>query len=275
MFQYAAARALADRIGAELVIDTRAFANYTLRPYALERFAVRARKATTDELARWPTWLRTPSRIAQRLGVGTRWYSELRFGYDSNWNTFSDDLLLEGYFQSEKYFSEIAPVLRTDFLPIRPLSHVSRAIAEAAKESESVALHVRRGDYVSNPKTLRIHGVCSPRYYEHAINLMRSKLARPRFFIFSNDMVWAKANLALGNDATFVDGNTEDPELDVFLMAQCRHHIIANSSFSWWGAWLCNYQDANIIAPAPWFDSNDLTDRDLIPSSWTRLSKDG
>lgn len=273
MFQYAAARSLADRLGVELVIDTRAFGHYTLHAFGIDRFSIRGRLATPAELSRWPTWMRRPCRLVQRFGIATRWYSEPRFAYDTTWPSLGDNLMLDGYFQSEKYFASIADGLRGDFLPRAPLSAENAAIAGLAREAESVMIHVRRGDYVSNATTLRIHGVCSPAYYEASVAVMRKRLTRPRFFVFSNDMEWAKGNLKLGDDAVYVMGNDKAPEMDIHLMAQCRHHIIANSSFSWWGAWLGKNEGQVVVAPSPWFNTTKMDARDLMVDGWQCLSR--
>lgn len=142
-----------------------------------------------------------------------------------------------------------------------------------AGKGDSVMLHVRRGDYVSNAKTLRVHGVCSIDYYRRAIGVARERLGQPRFFVFSDDLAWSRENLPLGDDAVFVEGNAEAPEMDIFLMAVCRAHVIANSSFSWWGAWLATTDAPLVIAPDPWFDSPDVSAVDLIPASWQTLRK--
>lgn len=270
MFQYAAARALADRLGVELVLDIRAFTTYKLHAFGLGRFSLRGRLATPDELTRWPLWMSRPCRLAQRLEIVTRWYSEPSFGYDRAWPSLKDGLILNGYFQSENYFAEIADSLLRDFIPLAPLTTENAEVARLARNSESVAIHVRRGDYVTNPNTLLTHGVCSSDYYEKAVALMHERLARPRFFVFTNDMDWARENLTLGDDAVFVSGNENSPEVDIHLMAQCRHYIIANSTFSWWGAWLNPGRDKLVVAPERWF-ANGLVADDLVPDDWLRL----
>lgn len=181
--------------------------------------------------------------------------------------------MIDGYFQTEKYFPGSAESLRREFTPVASLSPANAAIAALARECESVMIHVRRGDYVNNAKTLKVHGVCSVAYYQQAIATMRARAGNPRFFVFSNDMAWARDNLALGADAVFVEGNKDAPEVDIHLMAQCRHHIIANSSFSWWGAWLAASPQKTVIAPTPWFDNSRHNASDLVPASWLRVTK--
>ena len=273
MFQYAAGRALADRLGVELLLDLRDFKNYRLHCFGLDGFRIRGRKATADEMEPWPEWRRRLSRRLSRIGLPSRFYFEPSFGYDPVWSTLGDGVHLNGYFQSERYFAERAAQLRDDFTLVEPLRGENAEIAALARRCESVAIHVRRGDYLTDVKTLSFHGVCSPMYYREAISLIRVRYNNPRFFVFSNDMQWARANLRLGGDALFVSGGDRTPQIDVYLMANCRHHVIANSSFSWWGAWLGRHSEQCVVAPTPWFDSPLMKDDDLLPSAWLRARK--
>lgn len=271
MFQYAAGRALADRHGVELLLDSRFFASYKLHAYGLDRLAISSRHASLDELERWPIWQRKPLRIVQRLGIKTRWYCPPQFGYDRLWSSLGDDLMIDGYFQSEKYFASIADVLTREFTPKDSLSASNNAIREQAQQTESVMIHVRRGDYVTDPKTLATHGVCSPAYYDASIQYLRERLIDPQFFVFSNDMEWARENLDLGKNAIYVEGNEKSPEIDIYLMTQCSHHVVANSSFSWWGAWLSRDPCKLVVAPKHWFVTDKLNADELVPSGWVRL----
>ncbi len=270
MFQYAAGRALAERLGTELLLDTRDFEHYSLYDYGLHKFAISTTVASPVQLARWPSWIRRGSRLLRRIGIHTRWYAEIQFQYDAAWESIPDGTMIDGYFQSERYFSDITESLRVEFVPVDLLSQQNAHYAELARDCESVAIHVRRGDYVTNLNALKVHGVCSPDYFETAITYMRERLENPRFFVFSNDMAWARENLELGDNAVFVTGNERDPEIDIHLMAQCRHHIIANSSFSWWGAWLNPSENKMVVAPERWF-AKPMDTSDLIPRQWMRL----
>jgi hypothetical protein len=132
-------------------------------------------------------------------------------------------------------------------------------------------LHVRRGDFVSLNSAARVHGLCSVDYYARAINLVRSRCPGCHFLVFSDDPQWARAELPLDPSAVFVTGNAERPEQDLILMSACGHHIIANSSFSWWGAWLAASQAKVVIAPKQWFLNAPRDTSDLIPDGWIRL----
>lgn len=270
MFQYAAGRALAERLGTELLLDTREFEHYSLYNYGLHKFAIDIPAASPEELARWPSWIRRGSRLLRKIGIHTRWYSEIKFQYDTAWESIPDGTMIDGYFQSERYFADITELLRREFVPVTPLSQQNAYYAELARGCESVMIHVRRGDYVTNIKALKTHGVCTVDYFEASVAYMRERLENPRFFVFSNDMEWAQKNLKLGDDAVFVTGNEQASEIDIHLMAQCRHHIIANSTFSWWGAWLNSSASKIVIAPKCWF-AKSINTRDLIPLHWIRL----
>jgi hypothetical protein len=272
MFQYAAARALADKAQCELLLDTREFSTYKLHAYGLEQFNIRARQATPSELVPWPEWRHKIFMKLPQL-ASSHWFIEKGLAYYADFFQSSNHIHISGYFQSEKYFTDIRAAIISDFVPSQPLDAKNLQIVLQAQAVESVMIHVRRGDYVSDSKTLSIHGVCSLAYYKESIHWMRETLNNPQFFVFSNDMAWAKTHLPLGDDAIFVEGNMSYPELDIHLMAQCKHHIIANSSFSWWGAWLANHPHQHVIAPQPWFNATHLNATDLIPESWHKKRK--
>nr|BFD25167.1 MAG: hypothetical protein JST_4580 [Candidatus Parcubacteria bacterium] len=137
-------------------------------------------------------------------------------------------------------------------------------------ESESIFVHIRRGDYVSNSAANKFLGLCPLDYYERAVKFMRGKVKNPRFFIFSDDISWVQDYLKI-EDAVYVsDGNLQDFE-ELALMSQCRHGVVANSSFSWWGAWLISNPTKIIIAPKQWFANDKADDSDLIPPNWLRF----
>lgn len=272
MFQYAAGRALAERLGADLLLDLRGFRRYRLRSYGLDRMAIAGRPATRRELARWPAFLRGTRWPAGLFGLSARWFHEADLRYAPRFEALRGDIGLDGYFQSERYFSDVRASLRDEFRPRAPLTAENARLAEAMCTVPSVSLHVRRGDYASDPATLAVHGLCSPAYYRGAVAALLERYEGLRFFVFSDDPSWCRENLALAG-ATFVDGNAASPECDIFLMSQCRHRIVANSSFSWWGAWLAD-GDGTVIAPQPWFSDPSLRDDDLVPPGWLRLPRD-
>lgn len=272
MFQYAAAKALAARHGVELRLDIRDFNHYDLHGYGLPKLRVDALAAQSEDLSPYPAWKR---RILSRLptGLSRRYFKERAFGYHPAWQRLGPSAYLDGYFQSERFFGTVADELRSEFVPAVRSRHAENTIVDQFGKQESVALHVRRGDYVTDSRTLAVHGVCGIDYYRRAVQLILERIASPRFHLFSNDIVWALENLGLPDDTLCVDWNSDEPEWDLHLMSRCRHHVIANSSFSWWGAWLATHENQMVICPEPWFNDPRLSAEDLIPARWTRLAK--
>lgn len=272
MFQYAAGRALACRAGTELLLDTRGYGPAYNREFGLQKFRIAARTATMAELAAWPQWQRAPCKWLQRAGIRTRRYRELTFRFDPDWYSLGDGLYLEGYFQSAKYFDDIRKILLEDFQLATPRSAPVQRIADSAANSDSVMLHVRRGDYVSNPKAAAHMGACSPAYYRKAVAMIGSAVRNPQYFVFSDDIDWVRESLPLPGSPVYVSGHLDSPEIDLMLMAQCRHHIMANSSFSWWGTWLSEHVSGMVIAPKLWFARDNERIEDIFCPNWLRLS---
>lgn len=275
MFQYAAGRALADRLGLALQLDTSGFEHYGLRRYELDRFAIRAEPATRAGLEVFGVVPRAPTllnRIAGRLGLRRSGavFREASFAYDPRFESITDAVYLDGYWQSERYFAGIAAALREDFrLRAAPDAGNVNMAAAIDAEASAVSLHVRRGDYVSDPHTAQYHGVCSLDYYRRAVEAVLDRVPDAHFYVFSDDPDWVAANLEVGRPLTLMrinDGNSGMYDLD--LMRRCRHHVIANSSFSWWGAWLNPAPDKLVVAPARWFAAADHDTRDLLPAAW-------
>lgn len=177
-----------------------------------------------------------------------------------------DDVYLSGYWQSEKFFINISDEI-CELYSFLKRNNVSR-YDEQILSSESVSIHVRRGDYVNNS----LHGnVCSMDYYSRAVEYMLNKLNEPRFFVFSDDISWCKDNLQVDN-VTYIDENKgEYSYLDMRLMSVCKHNIIANSSFSWWGAYLNSYKEKIVISPDRWFSNVCIGTGDLIPNNWIKI----
>jgi hypothetical protein len=280
MFQYAAGRALALRSGADLMLDLSGFENYPLRRYELGAFSIQAAPAEIPAGAESPApSSRWRSRIGRWIGLETKAmvagvpvYRESHFHFDPHFASLRAPVHIVGYWQTPKYFNEIADVLRRDFTPKAPMDAGNAEIAGQIASCNSVSLHVRRGDYVSNPETGNYHGICSIDYYKHAVALICERVPDPRLFVFSDDHRWVRDNLQFDLPTQFVAANTADQGTrDIHLMAQCRHHILANSSFSWWGAWLNPSPDKIIVAPQKWFNVSTIDTRDLVPVGWIRI----
>jgi len=177
---------------------------------------------------------------------------------------------VEEYFQNEKYFINIADIIRKEFTLKKPLSNKAQEILGNIENSSSVSLHVRRGDYIKDKKINTFHGICGMDYYQRATELIKEKISNPIFFVFSDDIAWAKDNFK-GSEFVFVsDPEIEDFE-EMFLMSKCKHNIIANSSFSWWGAWLNNNQYKIVIAPKRWFNDEKANQNEIVPKRWIKI----
>ncbi len=177
-----------------------------------------------------------------------------------------------GYWQSEGYFNSAEGAVREQFRFRQPVSGFTQRMAEAiAGTPDAVFVHVRRGDYVTNANANQHHGVCGIDYYQQAVVHIRERISNPHFYVFSDDLAWVKQELGpLLNPATYVDGNRgSDSWQDMFLMRQCRHAIIANSSFSWWGAWLNDHPDRIVVAPRQWFVQKLVSN--LLPDGWISM----
>lgn len=177
-----------------------------------------------------------------------------------------------GYWQSEQYFKSAESAVREKFIFRQPVSDFTQCLTELIlKTRHSVFVHIRRGDYVTNAGASRHHGVCSPDYYRQALAYVRTRVENPHFYVFSDDLAWVRQELgSLLNPATYVDGNRGvDSWQDMFLMSKCRHAILANSSFSWWGAWLNPELERIVVAPRHWFVAKSADGR--LPDHWVSL----
>lgn len=183
------------------------------------------------------------------------------------------NLYIRGYFQSERYFSDIAPQVRESFtFPLDQAQEQSRLmVARIDADPHSVSLHVRRGDY---QKTARLQAtlgsVCTPQFYRRAVEAALSVDPSATFYIFSDDLAWVRKNLNIPR-AVYIDWNRgADSWQDMMLMSRCHHHIVSNSSFSWWGAWLSNHRDGQVFCPDRWWGNDENTD--IIPANWVRIA---
>lgn len=279
MFQYAAGRALSLKLKQPLRLDISGFAGYGLHQgFELQRvFNCPLETATESDVRSILGWQFSPGirRVLARPSMAAfrreGFVVEPYFHYWPEINNVPQDCYLVGYWQSEQYFQGAASVIRADFTFKSLLANRNAELAEQIGQVNAVSLHVRRGDYVNNPKTNVAHGVCSLGYYRDAIQHVSSRVGNPCFFIFSDDMAWVKEHLKMDFPCQYVDHNQgAESYNDMRLMRLCRHHIIANSSFSWWGAWLNPNPGKIVVAPKRWF-ANDNNVADLFPADWVTL----
>lgn len=279
MFQYAVGRALSLELGQSLRLDISGFAGYGLHQgFELQRvFNCSGEIATASMVRGILGWQFSPGirRVFARPSLTAfrreAFVVEPHFHYWPGIKNIPHDCYLAGYWQSEKYFQDVAPVIRADFTFKSQLVGKNAEFAEQISRVNAVSLHVRRGDYANNPKTTATHGLCSLDYYRAAIQHVSNLVEQPRFFIFSDDIGWVKASLEIDFPCQYVDHNQgAESYNDMRLMSLCKHHIIANSSFSWWGAWLNSNVEKIVVAPKKWF-ANGRDVNDLIPQNWVVL----
>lgn len=275
LFQYAAGRALAERHGVDLVLDLGWFDNRprgnTPWKYELHRYPIQARLTTPIEQFLCSFYHGRLIRLIPFLPRKWRHFREKNFQYEPNYARLSDQVYLDGYWQSNRYFEGIGNIIRMELQPTTLPGKTNLDLIDLMSHSSSVAVHIRRGDYLSNPTAVNYHGVCSLDYYRAAINFMVNKLQTPTFFIFSDDLTWAKENLNIQYPVHYVDNNSgENAFQDLRLISTCKNQIIANSSFSWWGAWLNPNPNKIVIAPQKWFLVNKDTST-LYPDGWIKL----
>lgn len=282
MFQYACGRSLAYSHQTELVLDLRRLKYnnklFTSRAYELEIFKISAREINEEELRRLKSltyrFFNTLHIKLFQKGIRTAsYFVENTLSYDTKIELVSNNCYLSGYWQSPIYFQSIEKIIRDEFSFPSALNQSNRDLMDAIQSSNSVSLHIRRSDFVNNSNH-SIHGVCSLEYYQKAIEIIANRVEHPVFFIFSDDIEWSRQNLPLSYNMTFVIGNSgQNSYIDMQLMSFCKNNIIANSSFSWWGAWLNNSPNKIVVAPKIWFLKKELNDqtKDLIPKSWIRI----
>ena len=279
MFQYAAGRALSLALGCPLLLDLRGFKRYSLHNgFEIDRvFYAPVEAATEAEVSQVLGWRagklirKLLKRVPSPLLCGPHLAIEPSFNYWPELRQVDKPSYLMGYWQSEKYFKDFEQNIRSDFSFKTSLDGENLATSVSMQGCNSVSLHVRRGDYVTHAPTAKILNVCSIDYYQKAITRIAEQVPSPHFFVFSDDQQWVRNNLKIPFPTEHIDRNHGMKSyIDMQLMSFCKHQIIANSSFSWWGAWLNVNPDKIVIAPRNWF-CNGMDDSDLIPQQWTRL----
>jgi len=272
LFQYAAGRRLAQHHKTILKIDISIFESYKVHEYSLGVFNIQENIASADEIGSLTARDKGIKNLILRIfGKPRARINENHFHFDRRILSLPDNVYLDGYWQSEKYFSGIFDIIKSEFTVKAPQVGRNKEISGMIYSAESVSLHIRRGTYLKPPYNYT-HGICPPEYYYSGIKYLESKIKHPHFFVFSDDPQWARDNLKLSYPVSYVDNNSAGKGYeDLRLMSQCKYHIIANSTFSWWGAWLSNYPGKIIIAPKRWFNVSRHNAADVYPARWVKL----
>lgn len=266
MFQYAVGRAVSLRLGVGLVMDdrlalargeqslTRVFELPLEKPNSMP-------PSKHDRPLAYTLW--------RHFGRNPRYLREKGLGFDPRIPDLPDNSYLHGYWQSERYFAQHRDTILTDFT-FPATSGRNAELADEIASNLSVSLHVRRGDYVANES----HVVCGQAYYDAALAKLLPMLdSAPTIYVFSDEPDWARDNLDLPGAKVVVDHNGSDADWeDLRLMSLCKHNIIANSSFSWWAAWLNQNDGRTVVAPATWFGKASLSNPDIWAEGWLKVS---
>jgi hypothetical protein len=262
MFQYAYARALSLRHGVTCKLDVSwCQLPSRHRDYGLDRFHIALAVASPGEVAR-VLYKDRPAVVRRALLLGNKLRPNYRRNFVHEDLSRFDPKLLEvrgdayvyGYFGTERYFSDAAKAVRSELTVKGPVSPANAEVIARMADCQSVCLSVRRGDFVGHP----LYDVCGPDYFERAADAVAARVPQPHFFVFSDDNAWVRANLGLKHPHTFVAHNYPDFYEDLRLMTHCRHYVIPNSTFSWWGAWLSRASAPVVVAPERWLNLEAL-----------------
>ncbi|MDP3290522.1 MAG: alpha-1,2-fucosyltransferase [Sulfuricurvum sp.] len=275
MFQYAISKAIAQKNNDIFKLDISFYPKQSLRRYELNSFMIEENLANEDECIR----LRGTEGIVSKLKTKLGWnikrptsykYEHCLMTFDEKIWESSGDIYLDGFWQNENYFKDIRNALLKDFKPRNPISEKADSYLQDIKSLESVSLHIRRGDYILDQNTNEAHGTCQINYYSKAIEYINNILAAPHYFIFSDDIEWCKQNFVFLDNKTFID-QTKSAIDDLMLMKNCKHNIIANSTFSWWGAWLNENYEKIVISPSKWFEKDEWQNLHPAPMTWIKV----
>lgn len=256
MFQYAFGRRISLETGFTLKLDKSETSSYGLDNFIIEEnFADRLEIMKIKQKALGGSHIREKSLIYDpELPV-----SITKSGY------------IDGLWQNESYFKTVNTAIRADFAFKRDPVELNRAVAAEIFDVNSVAVHVRRGDFAEDMKMNVLHGTCPVAYYRKAAEYIEERVKAPNYFIFSDDPEWVKENLDFHDPAILISHNEYYPQDDLFLMSLCKHFIIANSAFSWWGAWLSDFEGKFIVAPKQWYADPAYNNEFQLPKTWVRL----
>lgn len=268
IFQYAIAKNLSIKLNRQLFIDISEYNEYKLRSFSLHHFNINSELIDNFHSFIYFHKFKSIQILKER---------SLLYQHDLKINNSKDIIYLDGYWQSENYFKENLYLIISDLTIKSALGDVDKGIINLINNSSIpvVSIHVRRGDYISNSFTNEIHGTCSVDYYKRAYNVFKNKLKSEFIVIlFSDDFEWVRNNIDFIDNCIYSDHNDSKTDFaDLYLMSLCDHNIIANSSFSWWGAELNLNPNKIVISPAIWFNDFDknLTSMNIIPDNWIRI----
>jgi hypothetical protein len=279
MFQYAAARRLAHKTSKELWIDTHFFnsnlgnTNVTPRKYELFLLNIVENIATCEQVKKFKNVVTRGTRKMCPWLALNPYVREKYFHFEPSVLSLTGNKYLDGHWMSERYFADIAPTIRQEFTFKNELKDTGRQMLFQIQNSNSICIQIRRGDYISNPQISKIHQTTSLDYFLQGVDLIKSRVPNPVFFIFSDDPEWCELNLKNVGTTYFVEREFADGKVGDYLqlMIWCKHFIISNSTFAWWGAWLSSFSEKIVVAPKKWFNTENINTDDIYPSSWIKI----
>jgi len=296
MFQYAIARILAHKHNTKLIIDISAYAypdgydpaSIDVRLYELDVFDIHG-QTTTEKPDKKLVKIRKEQKLRKAAylcfcklanlfsnSFMPMIYERKNVGFDASLLDLPNNIFLRGYFPSFKYFDNNRDIIKKDFSFVDPPDDANQKMIDKITSVNSVSIHIRRGDYITNRRITDKFGLCSLSYYKKAMDYISQKIDDSHFFVFSNDPQWVEDNIKTSRPTTYITHNKGQKGFeDLRLISRCKHNVIANSSFSWWGAWLNSNTKKIVIAPSPVFDKLLIDDDDFIPEDWVRIAKNG
>lgn len=275
LFQYAYGKYLSLFLQTEVKYDVNNEnnKNFTKRDLDIDKFSVDLAIATSEEVNKFifikkGILRRVERKLAQKMPFFFRNYIVQKNAHSLS-NIYKDDCYYEGYWQCSEYMEKVREDLLSNIRPNDYFYEKHSRILKRINESNSVAIHIRRGDYISIKVNSKLFEICEMKYYKDAMEYIESQIPNPNYFIFTQDIEWTKKKFK-NISFELVSGNSAID--DLLLMSFCKHNIIANSTFSWWGAWLNKNKNKIVIAPQKWYKGirNSQTDF-LIPINWIRL----
>jgi hypothetical protein len=275
MFQYALGRKLSISNKVPLKFDLtflndRTFKeNFTYRDFELNKFNLEIEYANKEEINYFQKQNNLFNFYQYHFGLKKNNLYITEKNKFHNFEKLYNNLYLDGFWQSELYFKDIRIVLLKDF-QFKNINNENEKILDKIMSTNSISVHIRRGDYVNNKIINNYHGTCPLEYYEESIKYFKERVIEPTFYFFSDDINWAKEAFGIQKNYVYIDiNNNINNQLDMFLMSNCIYNIIANSSFSWWAAWLNQNSQKLTLAPKKWFEQNEPSN--IIPENWIRI----
>jgi len=279
MFEYVAGYSLAKDKDVEYKIDLghfktqSEFKNETPREFQLDFFEIPYEFATEQEIVKVKKQYSRGIFPILKLDSYLTMFNIRKYPLLTS---ISSDIYMDGYFQSEEYFIKYEKDIREMFKLIT--KYITKDIIKMCDEMKSnydnsISLHIRRGDYVTNTQASKWHGLLSKDYYYNAIEYIKKEkgIEKPYIYVFSDDSKWVKENMSFDGNVTYISEDF-NPAQAIILMSKCKNNVIANSSFSWWGAWLNPNKEKIVIAPEQWLVGSNRVSKGVVPKHWVKIA---